>query len=312
MQDTNPARNDYRKRRLLFAILFCFILFAAEFVGGIFADSIAILSDSFHMLSDVLGYIISYAAIYFASKQKTKQFGFGYQRIEVLGALASIGLVWLLTFGLVTEAVERLYHPHHIRGKPMLYMSIAGVVVNCILIFVFGHEEGEEDSPESSGLVHDLESEVQKPQGQDLNIRAAMLHAIGDLLSSVGVLISALVIVYKPEYQWVDPLCTFVFGFMAIATTLGIIRDIFYVLMQSCPSHISVASVENELRMIQGVHAVRDIQIWALTMTELCCSCTLRVSKSLTLYETTEIVSQAKVMLLQRYGITKVTIETDF
>ena len=154
MQFTDPPelvpvvpKDGYRARRLLFAIGFCSLLFALELAGGYFSGSLALLSDAFHMLSDVLGYALSYTALCVATRSRSDRFSYGYKRIEVLGALASIMLVWVLTIGLVVEAYGRINSPKEIKALPMLYMSIAGVVVNGILIFVFGHEQDTSQQP---------------------------------------------------------------------------------------------------------------------------------------------------------------------
>ncbi|KAJ3324104.1 hypothetical protein HDV06_000645 [Boothiomyces sp. JEL0866] len=310
-------KSDYRTTRLKFAIGFCFFLFVVQLVGGYISNSLALIADAFHMLSDVIGYVISLTSIYFATKSKTRKYPFGYRRMEVLGALSSIALLWVLTLGLVLEAFDRIRHPQEINGKNMLIMAIGGVVVNGILIFVFGHDEDDgneqtarsptKDTDEEANLVKVAEGIAEHTQ-TDINIRAAMLHAIGDLLCSVGVLISAVVVYFKPECKWVDPLCTFVFAVIAIFTTLSVLKDIFIVLMQGTPKTINIDELKLRLVQIDGVGQVVDIQVWSLTMSDLVGSVELRINSEIKISDLGRIIESAKAVF-ESFGVEQSTIQ---
>lgn len=144
------ARKEYRKRRLLFAIILCLVLFSLECVGAFVSQSLAIWADAFHMLSDVLGYLVSYLALSLSAKRDAGV-GFGWKRVEVVGALASVAIMWMLAGNLMWEAVIRLFllwegrQEVVVEGKSMLAMAVGGVVVNTALIFIFGHEHDHHD-----------------------------------------------------------------------------------------------------------------------------------------------------------------------
>jgi zinc transporter 2 len=141
--DSNIQENndhDYRQKRLKLAIVICFLLFLIQLTGGWLSSSLALMADAYHMLSDVIGYTISLLSIALSTSASTRQLPFGRKRLEVLGALASIALLWALSFVLFIEATNRLYNPKVIDGKTMLIMAIGGVVVNGLLIGIFGHE----------------------------------------------------------------------------------------------------------------------------------------------------------------------------
>ncbi|KAJ3365153.1 hypothetical protein HDU91_002301 [Kappamyces sp. JEL0680] len=337
---SREALQDYRVKRLQMAVGFCLFLFIVQFIGGWISSSLALMADAFHMLSDVIGYVISLTSILLANSPATRNLPYGRKRIEVLGALASIALLWFLSFGLVAEAWERLQNPKAIDGKTMLIMAIGGVIVNGLLIGIFGHEmDGPlEEDKRSSSLLEEGKGEsasfqeihlspddsAQSGTGgfsehtkNDINMRAAMLHAIGDLLCSIGVFISALVIVYKPEWRWIDPLCTFVFAVMAIFTTLSVLQDIGSVLMQcgsvrcsslATPSDLDVDAIQQDFLTIKGVFAVESIQCWALTQKDRVASVKLAVSVS-SPFQIAVIVGEAR-KILKRQGIDQSTIET--
>ena len=136
-----------------------------------------------------------------------------------------------------------------------------------------------------------------------------MLHAIGDLLCSVGVLLAALIVYFYPQWQIVDPICTLVFGIVAISTTIGILRDIFRVLMQATPDHISLVAVRERIIKVNGVQGV-DCKVWALSMGEHVASIQVTVGKSSDMYQLEWIIEQIEQLLRDEFDVTETTIET--
>jgi solute carrier family 30 (zinc transporter), member 2 len=344
----SPTKNS-RQRRLFNAIILCSFLFLIQLLGGYFTSSLALLSDAFHMLTDVIGYSISLVSIILALSPASTKLPFGRKRLEVLGALSSIFLLWVLTLGLVYEAFERLKNPKVIDGRNMFIMAVFGVVFNGILIFIFAGDhlevkidgeskdgDGRDEQVEGKDLEYgvglgngDISNEkllsdnnhtlqtkseeindhpLQTHTKSDINIKAAMLHAIGDLLCSIGVLIASVIIWINPEMNWVDPFCTFLFGIMAIGTTLGILKDIYKILMQATPDGFDDKIVKSELMLIDGVVSVDLLQAWALTQTDLVGSCVLTVSIS-SPYQITLIIQDAK-KVLELHGIGQSTVQT--
>ncbi|CAG8605009.1 12608_t:CDS:2, partial [Funneliformis caledonium] len=211
--------------KLWIAIVISLLFFVTELAGGLIAGSLALLSDSFHLLSDVVSFAISLLSIYLARRPATKSLSYGYHRAEILGALLSIFLIWALTGYLCYEAYDRIQHPKiKVDGKTM-----------------------------------------------------SLLHVLGDFLSSVGVLISSIIIMVDETKQWVDPLCTFIFSALVMATTFGILRSGIRVLMEATPSHIDAHSVRKDLAEIEGVKSVHDLHIWDLTVGRTTLTCHLRL-----------------------------------
>lgn len=165
-------QHDARTRRLKYAILLCFALFVLQFIGGYISSSLALMADAFHMLSDVIGYSISLSSIILGTVPPCKSHPFGKKRLEILGALSSIALLWVLTFGLVSEAIERLYNPREINGKTMLVMAIGGVVVNAILIGIFGHPEDEDDDDVQVYVEEKNQKEKKTENFQEISLEA--------------------------------------------------------------------------------------------------------------------------------------------
>ncbi|CAG8555319.1 7613_t:CDS:2 [Cetraspora pellucida] len=237
-------------KKLWIAIVISLTFFAIELIGGIIAGSLALLSDSFHLLSDVVSFGISLLSIYLAQRPATKALSYGYHRAEILGALVSIFLIWLLTLYLCIEAYDRLQNPVQVDGKTMCVVAVIG----------------ENDNTPTTLIQENSQREHGGNKEGNVNVRAALLHVLGDFLSSLGVLISAIVIMIDPNKVWVDPICTFIFSALVMITTYGVFRSSIRVLMEATPLHIDSFAVRRDLEAIKGVESVHDLHIWDLTV----------------------------------------------
>ena len=289
-------------RKLIYASILCFTFFLAELIGGLLSNSLALVSDSFHMLSDVSGFAISLASIWISSRPRTATHSFGFARAEILGALFSVLLIWVLTGILLTEAIDRIRNPVEINATLMLVTSCGGLFVNGLVLFILGghshagHHHGhahnievlgddidsgrnrmtkqqhsEESSPNSDRyqnplLGHSNDIIDMAHNHENINIRAAIIHALGDALFSVGVIIASLVIFFKPEWKIVDPICTFIFSIIVLYTTLRILKDSIFVLMEATPPHIDSEKLKLELSRIYGVSDVHCFHVWLLSI----------------------------------------------
>ncbi|KAI8806863.1 cation efflux family-domain-containing protein [Cladochytrium replicatum] len=292
-EDMDLHESKANQRKLIIATVLCFTFFLVELFAGIWAGSLAILSDSFHLLSDIAGFGISLTALYLAQQPATSSHSFGFYRAEILGAILSTLLIWILTAGLVWEGIQRLYNPTPIDGKIMFITAALGVLVNIALGFTLHGEHGHSHNGHSHGHSHDhhgghahshdhgdghdrdhnhdhdnseLEGQVFKKKEMNVNIKSAALHVIGDLISSIGVLISAAIIWAYPSMTIVDPICTFVFSIIVIMTTFRLMSNSITVLMEGTPTDIDPEQVAADLLKIPGVTDVHDLHIWALTV----------------------------------------------
>ncbi|XP_006883557.1 PREDICTED: zinc transporter 2 isoform X2 [Elephantulus edwardii] len=176
--------------------------------------------------------------------------------VEILGALLSVLSIWVVTGVLVYLAVERLMSgDYEIEGGTMLITSGCAVAVNIIMGLLL-HQSGH-------GHSHDTSEQQENP-----SVRAAFVHVTGDLLQSLGVLVAAYILYFKPEYKYVDPICTFLFSFLVLGTTLTILRDVVLVLMEGTPKGIDFTAVRDLLLSVEGVEALHSLHIWALTVTQ--------------------------------------------
>ncbi|KAI9138687.1 cation efflux family-domain-containing protein [Paraphysoderma sedebokerense] len=317
-QESDELEKSSAKKRLWIASGLCLVFFIVEVVGGVLSGSLAVLSDSFHMLSDLFGFAISLTAIYLSQRKATKYHSFGFHRAEILGALASVLFIWTITGILVYEAIHRVQNPEPINAVLMCVVSAIGLVVNLIMIFALGHSHGH-----GHGHSHgekdekDGATDAEKGKGahahksQNINVRSAMLHVIGDTLSSVGVLTSSIVLIFKPEWVIVDPICTFVFSVLVIISTVNIIKDSLRVLMEATPHHIDPALVLQDLNSITLVRRVHDLHIWNLSIGKTSLAVHIEVPCDITIEEYDMVLRCAQNMVCGKYDIHHTTIQVE-
>ena len=294
-QDKLKLENQVAMFKLKIISTVCCSFMIIEFICGYLAGSLAIMSDATHLLSDLAGFLISLFSLIVAMKPADRNFTFGYHRFEVLGALASILIIWGLTVWLLMAAVWRIKHPNPIVGFLMVCIAAGGLLFNIIMNRVLAYnpvvnsmdsgmgaikQSSEEEINFNTNLDEplinsneDLESEeLRHNLNADENpvIRAAYIHILGDMIQSAGVLLAALIIYFyqdtHPGVRIVDPICTFCFAIVVLCTTIPVSRDCFFVLLESTPRDVDIESLYNELSSIEGVVSVHDIHLWNISI----------------------------------------------
>ncbi|KAM6370972.1 proton-coupled zinc antiporter SLC30A2 isoform 3-T3 [Pluvialis apricaria] len=263
----HPGQQQRARRKLYLAAGICLVFMVGEAVGGYLAHSLAILTDAAHLLTDFASIMISLFALWVSSRPPTKTMNFGWHRAEILGALLSVLSIWVVTGVLVYLAAQRLLSADYdIEGSVMLITSACAVAVN-VVMGVALHQTGHGHSHEAAG------------EQPNASVRAAFVHVVGDLLQSVGVLIASYIIFFKPEYKYVDPICTFLFSALVLVTTLTILRDVLLVLMEGTPKGMDFNAVREALLAVRGVEAVHSLHIWALTVAQPLLSVHIAISE---------------------------------
>lgn len=307
-------------KKLVLASVLCFIFMVGEFVGGMLANSLAILTDSAHLLSDLLGFGISIAAVLIGRRPASAKTSYGYHRTEVLGALASISLIWALTIILVYEAVQRVINPEEVDGLVMLITSVCGLAINILLTKVLhqhgGHShahnhhhhkhKSKDVTLKSVNIQEETHSEAaHHKEVMNINVKAALIHVIGDLVQSVGVMIAAIIIYCQPSWHIADPICTFLFSILVVATTVPILRECLSILLEQTPGNVNIAHLSEDLESIQGVIEMHDLHVWSLSAGKTSMSCHLQSGfPGLALAKATKLCKQ-------KYNISHTTIQVE-
>ncbi|XP_008063377.1 zinc transporter 2 isoform X2 [Carlito syrichta] len=216
--------------------------------------------------------------------------------IEILGALLSVLSIWVVTGVLVYLAVERLISgDYEIEGGTMLITSGCAVAVNIIMGLTL-HQSGH-------GHSHGASQQQENP-----SVRAAFIHVIGDFLQSLGVLVAAYIVYFKPEYKYVDPICTFLFSILVLGTTLTILRDVILVLMEGTPKGVDFTAVRDLLLSVEGVEALHSLHIWALTVTQPVLSVHIAIARNA---DAQEVLKVASAQLQGKFHFHTMTIQIE-
>ncbi|XP_060780279.1 zinc transporter 4 isoform X2 [Neoarius graeffei] len=317
--ETEPCENcvkrkeDVKRRKvmkkLVIAAVLYFLFMIGELVGGYIANSLAIMTDALHMLTDLVGIVVSLLALWLSAKPPTRTFSFGLHRLEVIAAAISVLLIYILTGVLLNEAVERTIQPDFtINGDVMLITAAVGVAVN-LLMGVLLNQSGHLHSHSSGHTQRRDQGRGRSQQSHgSLAVRAAFVHALGDLVQSVGVLVAAYIIRFKPEYKLADPVCTYIFSVLVLVTTVRIIRDTGLILLEGVPRHLNVSVMREELLKLDGVESVEDLKVWALTADRTVALAHLQLAPG-SVGNWEEVQSKARHLLMMSHGVSHCTVQ---
>ena len=309
--DHNIDQNDAMKK-LFYVSIVCLIFMCIEIIGGYLANSIAIMSDAAHLLSDLFGFAISIISITISKKVATNTMSFGFHRAEIIGALVSVTLIWGLTLWLLYEATVRIINPVQVDSIIMIIIAVIGFLFNVIMGIVLSwngighvhimhnHKHDEEHEHE-----HDDDDEHEHKKNKNVNLRAALIHVIGDALQNIGILIAGIIIYFFPSYNIMDPLCTYIFSIIVGFTTISILKDCISVLMEGVPMETDLNSIEKDLKSIDGVIDIHDLHVWCLSIGKISMSCHLSCKNP----QKTLVV--AHKLLKKKYKISHTTIQVE-
>ena len=232
---------------------------------------------------------------------------FGWHRAEVLGAILSVLMIWVVTGILFYMAVLRVINQDfEINSKVMLITSGLGVLVNIVMgasLHQHGHSHG------GGGHSHgDPEGGHGHSSSENINVKAAFIHVVGDFLQSLGVFIAALVIYFKPAWVLIDPICTFVFSLLVLATTVSILRKTVSVIMEGTPAGVSYSSVRNILLAVPGIRQVHNLRIWSLTTDKAAMAAHLVIESG---QNEEAVLQQATTAIRREYSLYEMTLQVE-
>ncbi|XP_013175841.1 PREDICTED: zinc transporter 2-like isoform X1 [Papilio xuthus] len=326
------------RRKLIIASILCVIFMIGEIVGGYISNSLAIATDAAHLLTDFASFMISLFSLWVASRPATRKMSFGWYRAEVIGALTSVLLIWVVTGVLVYMAVQRvIYNTFEIDATVMLITSAIGVAVNLVMgltLHQHGHSHGGHGhthggtNPVLNNKERNTESDAESASSQvgavgaggagggghshahaeNINVRAAFIHVLGDFLQSFGVLVAALVIYFKPEWNLVDPICTFLFSVLVLITTFNIIKDTLLVLMEGSPRGLDFQDVANTFLSLPGVVRIHNLRMWALSLDKTALSAHLAIRSGIS---PQKVLEQATRLVHEKYNFFEMTLQIE-
>jgi len=278
------AHHEAVSRKLTLATCANVLVVIGEIAVGLYAGSLALLGDALHNLTDAAALVIALVAVRLERRAPTSGKSFGYRRAGILAAFINAAMLVAFTFFVFREAYERLIHPHDVQTTPMLIAAAIALAVNSATAVSLKHESRE-----------------------DVNIRGAFVHMIGDAVSSAGIIVAALLIRATGTAQW-DAIISMFIGLLILWSSYGVLKESMNLLLEGTPSGIDPDEVTRSLGEVEGIHGVHHLHIWALGPSSPALSCHLMVG-DVPLKNTARILEDVNAILLRDYRISHTTIQ---
>jgi len=264
--------------RLLITLMLNFIIPVIQVIGGLYANSMALISDATHNFSDFTAVLISYVGYRIGQRRPSAQHTFGYWRAEIMAALLNVAILVGASVYIVYEASQRLFNPETVTGLVVVWIAGVGVIGNGL----------------SAWLLH-------KDAKHSLNVRGAFLHMLGDLFTSVAVLVGGIVLIFKPWY-WLDPVLSLLIVYFIMKNCWGILKEASGILMNATPAGIDIEEVKETLEQIPGVCGVHYLHAWNLSSSSIAFSCHIVVLDQ-PVSNTENLAKTIRETLLNRFDI---------
>lgn len=277
---------DRDSRGLFITLILTVVIMAVEIAGGLISNSLALLGDAGHMFTDIFSLGLSLFAIRMAQRPSTNTKTYGYHRMEVIAALTNGILLIVVSIAIFYEAYRRIVTPPEIKGTIMLIIAVIGLVANIAGVFLLNGSHGD-----------------------NINIRSAFLHIVGDTLSSAGVIVGGILIVLKHWY-FVDPIISILIGGIILRSAVGLVFESGGILMEYVPRGIQLEDVVNTMLAVKGVISVHDLHIWTITSGFYSMSSHVMIDDC-KISESSDILRELVQVLDEKYHINHTTIQLE-
>ncbi len=267
----------------MWAIIITGIFAIVEALTGWMANSLTLMGDAGHMVADTLSLGIAATAAWIATRPPSKSKTYGFGRIEVLAAFVSGIMLLGIAVAIVVEAIEHLQTPEVVHGQMVIIVGVLGLLANLFVVWILSASE------------------------QNLNIKAAILHVISDILGSVAAIIAGIV-VYFSGWMPIDPILSLFISILILRSTFKLLRTTFHILMEGTPEHLDVSDVEQALIQIPQVKSIHDLHIWTLSSDKPLLTAHVLIEDS---GNWNTIYQAIKKLLREKYKITHITIQPE-
>ncbi|HYK88635.1 MAG TPA: cation diffusion facilitator family transporter [Acidobacteriota bacterium] len=278
------AHSRGSRKTLAIALAITAAWFVIELVGGLYTNSLALLADAAHMLTDLAALGLSLFALMISTRPATHEKTFGYLRAEIIAALANGILLVLIGIYILLEAYHRFASPPQVRSVAMLVVAATGLVANLV----------------TAALLF-------KSQHENLNIRGAFLHVMGDTLGSVGAIVAG---VLMAVWRWylADPIVSVVVALLVMYSSWQLVRESVDVLLEGTPSHLNIPSILVDLGSVGGVRSVHDLHVWSITSGMPAMSCHIVLSPEV---DAPAVLAALSRIMREKYRIEHTTIQIE-
>ncbi|SIT74604.1 cation diffusion facilitator family transporter [Pontibacter indicus] len=276
------------KKTLTISLVIITAYMVIEVIGGLLTNSLALLADAGHMLSDAISLFIALMAFKFSSKVADYSKTYGYKRFEILAAVINGATLILISGYIIYEAIERFQHPAEIASSGMLLIAFIGLLVNALVAWIMMRGSDVKDN---------------------LNMRGAYLHVISDMLGSVGAILAALLIMFF-GWVWADPLASVIVSLLVLRSGFLVTKSSVHVLMEGTPENVEIEKVKAKILNTAGVKGIHDLHIWTITSGLNALTCHAIVDEKMTIGES-EVMLRKIEHELEHFNIQHVTIQLE-
>lgn len=268
---------------LAFALGLTLVFAAIEVVTGFISNSLALISDAGHMVTDAAALGLALLAQLIAKRPPSARHSFGFGRAEALAAFVNALAMLAVVGWIVFEALQRFRTPEQVQGGTVLVVAAIGLAINLLVAWLLSRDQ------------------------ESLNTRAALVHVMGDILGSIAA-IAAGAVIYYTGWMPIDPLLSLFVSALILQSTIGVLRDAYHALMEGVPNQIDYLQVGADLAAVPGVLSVHDLHVWDMSPGQPALIGHLRIHN---LREWPEVLAMVKEMLLTRHGIDHVTLQPE-
>jgi cobalt-zinc-cadmium efflux system protein len=272
-------------RNLTLALSITGSWFLIELIGGLYANSLALLADAAHMLTDLAALGLSLFAFRISARPATDSKTYGYLRAEILAALANGIFLILIGIYIFYEAYQRFREPEEVKSTAMLVVAATGLVANIV----------------TAGLLF-------RSRDENLNLRGAFLHVLGDTLGSLGAIVAGLLMMTR-EWYLADPIVSILVGALVLYSSWELVSESVEVLLEGTPRHLNVSNILDDLGKLSGVTSVHDLHVWSITshMTAMSCHIVVKPDE-----DSGSVLAASNRLMREKYGIGHTTIQIEF
>ena len=272
--------------RLALSLFLTLAFVIIEAGAGIFANSLALLTDAAHNLTDVIALGLSWFAVHITSQPANAQKTYGYHRAGILVALLNSTTLVIISLGIFYAAYQRFKTPPEVQSSVLIGVGLIAVVINLV----------------TAMLVH-------RGSKQDLNLRSTFVHLMGDVISTVGAVIAG-VIIYFTNANWLDPFVSVLIGLLILYNAWGILRDTVDILLEATPRDVDIKRMVNEILQVEGVLGIHDIHVWSLTQSLRTMSAHI-LTDDLHISAGADVQRQINEIVYHRYNIAHATLQLE-
>jgi cobalt-zinc-cadmium efflux system protein len=293
MNQTHPHTHSHLREaakqttaRLSLSLFLTLGFVVVEAVAGYFANSLALLTDAAHNLTDVIALGLSWFAVRITAQPANARKTYGYHRAGILVALVNSTTLVLISLGIFYEAYKRFASPPEVQSSILIGVGLVAVVINLVTAL----------------LVH-------RGSESDLNLRSTFIHLMGDVISTIGAVIAG-VIIYFTGANWLDPLVSILIGFLILYNAWGILRETVEILLESTPRDVDITRMVDDIVGIDGVLGVHDLHVWSLTQNLRSMSAHI-LTDDISVSAGAKIQSRIIQLVSQRYNIAHATLQLE-